>query len=226
MQVIQRVHQHYIMHNHNVSTLIWLQIQRHLLRTWYLNCFLGLNKFFCQEEHGTRHIEEILEHLNRIKSWALEQRMFKVYSSSILIIYEGNKTANVNCLVENSTEHNSEECNDKVSKVVTSLDSLAKQNAFHASNSTSKATETEVKLCTKTEKLQNECSDYVNPTKFLVKCDKKQTHCLENCRQLQRPTVSTHLVDFAHTYIGHYSMPDDNYLYGLNNLIHYFELVI
>ena len=134
--------------------------------------------------------------------------MFRAYSSSILIIYESNDT---HVTVENSTEHNSKEYNDVVNMLMSS-DSLVKQNAIQGSGSISEDTELEAK-CTDTERLPMACLNCVNSTDSLLG------------RQLQKPTVSTHLVDFAHTYIGNYNMPDDNYLYGLDNLIQYFELV-
>ena len=135
--------------------------------------------------------------------------MFRAYSSSILIIYESNDT---HVTVENSTEHDSKEYNDVVNDMLMSSDSLVKQNAIQGSGSISEDTELEAK-CTDTERLPMACLNCVNSTDSLLG------------RQIQKPTVSTHLVDFAHTYIGNYNMPDDNYLYGLDNLIQYFELV-
>ncbi|CAB4021368.1 inositol polyphosphate multikinase [Paramuricea clavata] len=183
----------------------------------------GLKEFFCSAEHGKGHIEEILENLEAIKIWAVEQRIFRLYSSSILIIYEGDETLKTNGLVKENSNSDLN-ANDDTSGD-NEMDSMVEdtENAFQfqASDNSCKI---QAQLCTETLVAQNECSNCV--TDSLVKCWNKRDCYLENNIQPQKPKVNIRLVDFAHTYIGHYDAPDDNYLYGLNNLICYFEQLI
>jgi hypothetical protein len=169
------------------------------------------------------HIEEILENLEAIKIWAIEQKIFRLYSSSILIIYEGDEILKTDCLVKENSESDFNANDD--SSGDNEMDSMVEdtENAFQASDNTCKV---QAKLCTETLVAQNECSNCGNTTDSLVKFWNKHDCFLEDNIQPQKPKVSIHLVDFAHTYIGHYDAPDDNYLYGLNNLICYFEQLI
>ena len=178
--------------------------------------FLGLEEYFCQEQHGKEHIEEIIEHLRKIKVWALEQRLFKLYSSSVLIIYEGDQTLyNASYSAEEHVQSNSYMSENTAEHKITNTDSLQNtRNTFQAHSSS------EPPLV-----LRSECSQFVNTKSSLVKC-KNQHTCMERNMEVQMPKVSVHLVDFAHTYLGQFSKPDDNYLYGLDNLIHYFEQLI
>ena len=189
--------------------------------------FSGLKEFFCQIEHGKGHIEEILENLEKIKTWALEQRTFRLYSSSVLIIYEGDKTLNTSPLVKESDFNVSD--NTSNDNEMLNIDSTVKEqteNALQASNNISEDTDLQAELCTETVTLQNEHSNCVDTANSLVKCRKMHDSCLQKNIRPQKPKVSIHLVDFAHTYIGHYKASDENYLYGLDNLIHYLEQLV
>lgn len=49
----------------------------------------GLREFFCPEDHGKKHILGILEQCKAIRTWFSQQTKFRFFSSSILIVYEG-----------------------------------------------------------------------------------------------------------------------------------------
>ena len=174
---------------------------------------MGLKEFFCQEEHGKGHIEEILKNLEAIKLWALEQRIFRLYSSSVLIIYEGNK---INCMV---TENLASDFNTMPNR-----DSAVKEQTEKSIQGTNAINNSELcsaKLCTGTSALQNGYSNFADMTNSAAKCKDMHNCWLQNETHSRKPNVGIHLVDFAHTYIGHYQAPDSNYLYGLDNLIQY-----
>ena len=180
--------------------------------------FLGLKEFFCQGEHGKGHIEEILENLKAIKLWALEQRIFRLYSSSVLIIYEGNK---INCMVKENLASDFN-ANDNTSML--NRESAVKEQteiSIQSANSINNSELCTAKLRTETSALQNGYSNFLDMTNSAAKCKDMKDYWLQSETRSQKPNVSTHLVDFAHSYIGHYKAPDSNYLYGLDNLIEY-----
>jgi hypothetical protein len=127
--------------------------------------------------------------LEAIKIWVLEQRVFRLYSSSILIIYEGDEMLDKNSLEkENSTSN-------------LNVDDNSSDELLNNDSTVREPTNAEMSV------LQKDCS-------------------WQNDTPSQKPNVSVHLVDFAHTYIGHYEGRDDNYLYGLDNLIHYVQQLV
>mgnify|MGYP002803580531 CR=1 FL=1 len=181
----------------------------------------GLKEFFCQEEHGKGHIEEILENLEAIKLWALEQRIFRLYSSSVLIIYEGNK---IKCRKAKENSASDFNTNDNTSNKMPDRDSAVQEQtekSIQGINDNSRSELGSTELCTETSALQNGCSNIVDMTNSEAKCTGMHDSGQQNETCCQKPNVSIHLVDFAHTYIGHYKVPDSNYLYGMDNLIQY-----
>ena len=58
-------------------------------QTFFVPFCTGFKKFFCSEDHGNKHVAEILKQCKAIESWFREQRRFQLFSSSILFVYEG-----------------------------------------------------------------------------------------------------------------------------------------
>lgn len=79
----------------------------------------GFREFFCPGDHGHKYISEMLKELVVIESWFCEQRRFRLFSSSILIVYEGepktiqNDFKECNC-VQKMTKHSTSESLDNI----------------------------------------------------------------------------------------------------------------
>lgn len=147
------------------------------------------------EDHGKEHILRILEQCKVIKSWFQEQRKFRLFSSSILLVYEGDPAR---MTVKDLVECNGLQKMSQYSSCAEMLDGLH---------------------CCVDKKCIN-CLQTQNNYYCTFSITKDQEHGLKT------PPVTVHLVDFAHSYIGSYSEPDKNYLYGLQNLIHCLEELV
>ena len=154
-----------------------------------------------------------MEHLRTVKFWSIDQRILRLYSSSVLIIYEGDEGGGgVN--VENASDFLKN--NKMLNSYCLTHQSLKTDFGNQETAVANPETEEESDL---TQNLSMEVNG-------LKESQETQDSCIVTSSKPQQPKVSVHLVDFAHAYIARYTDPDENYIDGLCNLIDYLEEII
>lgn len=148
-------------------------------------------------DHGKEHVEEFLLHLEEIYKWCQDQRIFRLFSSSILLMYEGDTLQT--CTHNEVVKDLENDCNGQ-----------EHYEHFVCSSTPS--------IKCKSEKINSLDQHGCTRNEPLSLFEKSKKHSVHK--------VIVKMVDFAHTNIGNFDEPDINYMYGINNLIYYMQELI
>ena len=175
-------------------------------------------------------INVLLVKLRKLKSWFERQRKFSFVASSLLFIYEGGP------ITDRSSKQNSradltsgnDEVKSSIRDEVSDRAALKRKStsptSFDQSSNDELSTDTcggdSSKCCTKKLKLEVKSDLNEDHRIPLEECQAKPFNNLKDL-DFNSKLADVRLIDFAHVFPS--TDIDDNYLFGLNNLIHFLE---
>ena len=176
-----------------------------------LRFFTGLGTFF-NLKHGLRRdaIQDILKKLYRIKEWFESQRTFSFYASSLLIVYEGDTQTSDFFL-----DYNCDKTNGK----------FGSTNLIDTDKSSSGVTDnTELSLfdLASTERIDE--TSLTNSVSSISEDLQTTSSTYTNSSSHNAIITDVRMIDFTHVFC--VTEQDDNYLYGLRNLISHLEQLL
>ena len=213
-----------------------------------INTISGLGRFFGLQNGNLRKdvLNALLHKLQRIEKWFLVQQTFAFYASSLLIVYSSLDQAQNSAAAEQETKpKGNHPCTnlDLVEDVRTPNDAThgsASSNATHSPTTKDGAANTDQRPSLKrvcsvdSETHCREVEIGTNPKQSKAWHDKAEgqselsageegAQSFGMCKS-DRPLVEVRMIDFAHVFPA--SGRDDNYLFGLHNLITFVEQLL
>lgn len=187
--------------------------------------FVGLGTYF-NIKHGLRKdaIEVLLKKLYKIRQWFKTQRMFNFYASSLLMVYEGDTQEN-NFYTPCSNCDSSDCGYSTTDSLQTDSENLSSAAGSSSSSTVIDSLDTESAVTTSLDRIDTASSgidssgqvDDLSSTASVsdISVDAQSpSHC-------NATLADVRMIDFTHVF--YVDEEDDNYLYGLNNLIHNME---
>jgi len=175
----------------------------------------GLGYYF-NIKHGLRKdaIQVILDKLREIEQWFLTQRQFSFYASSLLLVYEGdtqqndlfpscNRCQSVECKCSTSMKSLSTDFSDNASSEATDSTDLASTDTDLTSTDTAMSSQTD--------------GSSLTASSSNVSVNTASTSGTSPLNSHHPVIADVKMIDFTHVF--HVTEQDDNYLYGLQNLI-------
>lgn len=181
------------------------------------NMFSGLGTYFCIK-HGLRKdaIHVLLEKLHEIEKWFESQRRFSFYASSLLMIYEGDTQQNdyftrcnhchkgdCLCCTTDSEHTDSTDNSDNASSGVTDNTDLTSSQTVLSEMDTASSGQTD--------------NSSLTASVSSMSVDTQSTSGSSGVNNHNAVLADVRMIDFTHVF--NVDERDDNYLYGLKNLI-------
>jgi len=183
--------------------------------------FSGLGTYF-NIKHGLRKdaIKVILEKLKDIEQWFLTQRKHAFYASSLLVVYEGD-------MQHNDLFMSCNQCNNGDCKCSTSSASHHTMSLDTADNTSSGATDSTDLTSSEVDTELSDQTDGSSMTASVSSISVDAQSCSINNLPVNNHNAGladVRMIDFTHVF--NVEDSDENYLYGLQNLISHMQQLL
>lgn len=162
----------------------------------------------------------ILEKLKEVERWFLTQRKFSFYASSLLVVYEGDMQHNDFFMPCNQCNHGDCKCSTSGSSA-----SHATMSTDSTDNASSGATDSTDLMMTEVDTELSDQTDGSSMTasvSSILSVDNQS--CSAPVNNHNAIIADVRMIDFTHVFC--VDEQDDNYLYGLQNLISHMQQLL
>lgn len=186
-------------------------------------CFSGLGLYF-NIKHGLRKdaIKVILDKLYEIEKWFLSQKKFAFYASSLLLVYEGDMQHNDFFMSCNQCSHGDCKCSSSGSSgsrhtmSTDTIDNTSSGATTDSTDQTSLEVDTELSDATEESSMTASVSS-ISVDNQSATTDNQSTSCVAPVNNHNAIIADVRMIDFTHVF--NVNETDENYLYGLQNLL-------
>ncbi|KAL4240251.1 hypothetical protein ACF0H5_001045 [Mactra antiquata] len=173
--------------------------------------YKGLGTYF-SIKHGLRKdaIRLLLQKLRAIEQWFVTQRRYSFYASSLLMIYEGDTTSNDFDSMCNHCHKTDCMCSTTYSET---SDYVSSANTDHSELTSSETMSSEIDASSSSRTDSSSLTASVSS----ISVDTHVTSASNSVNNHDTVLADIRMIDFTHVFC--VDEQDDNYLYGLKNLI-------
>lgn len=155
-------------------------------------------------------VHSLLKQLSNIRHWFIAQRCYHFYASSLLLVYEGD--------IDTEPKHcrRCQEVNNvEIKQEIDSSQYICNGDV----RATAGATSTSAAVC------ERPSGPVVHQSSAVPNDVTSQSSAYTGISQIDRTYADVRMIDFAHVFAANCSK-DDNYIFGLDNLIKLLERIL